>query len=494
MSPVTSQDGLSAPTPDHPWAAPAATGPLNAVVTLPGSKSLTARALLLAALADTPTTLAGVLHSRDTELMRAALTAFGARFTDLDGDDGARLHVTPAPLPLHVATGPDGVGRIDCGLAGTVMRFIPPLVLLADAPVILDGDDGARLRPLAPLMEALADLGVGVTWLGEPGFLPIRLAPPTAAGPARGDVNAPAGALSPTRVSLDASASSQFLSALLLTGSLLPGGLAVTPTGAVPSLPHVAMTVAALRERGVAVDEPSALLPEGRRTWRVHPGRPGGGQVGIESDLSNAGPFLAAALVAGGTVSVEHWPASTTQAGNAWRALLPRLGGTVTTEPDGVGTLRLTCRGTGRIDGITADLSAVGELAPTVTALAVLASAQGHPSRLSGIAHLRGHETDRLAALVAEARRLGASARERSDGIEIDALPDGARLTPAPMRAYADHRMATFAALVGLAVPGTTLDDVACTSKTLPGFPALWEAVLAQGPDGHRPAGHRRRR
>lgn len=472
--PVTSKDDLTALAPAAPWAAPAATGPLDAVITLPGSKSLTARALLLAALADAPTTLSGVLHSRDTAHMREALTILGAHVTEADGDP-SRLHVTPAPLPLPVDTGPDGAGHIDCGLAGTVMRFIPPLVLLADAPVVLDGDEGARLRPLGPLMEALAELGVGVSWLGEPGFLPVRLAPP--ADRTEGSADDP----SPTTVSLDASPSSQFLSALLLTGSLLPGGLAVTPSGPVPSLPHIAMTVACLGERGIAVDEPSPADGDGQRTWRVHPGRPRGGQVTIEPDLSNAGPFLAAALIAGGRVTVPAWPAATTQAGDAWRELLPRLGGVVTTEPDAVGTLRLTCRGTGRLNGIEADLSAVGELSPTVAALAVLASAQGHASRLTGIAHLRGHETDRLAALVTEARRLGAQARERADGIEIDALPDGAHLTPALLHAYADHRMATFAALIGLALPGTRIDDVACTAKTLPDFPALWEATLAQG-------------
>ncbi|WP_249435528.1 3-phosphoshikimate 1-carboxyvinyltransferase [Actinomyces sp. AC-20-1] len=457
-------------TPAAPWAAPAATGPLDAVVALPGSKSLTARALLLAALADAPTTLTGVLRSRDTDLMREALTTLGARFTELD-DEGTRLHVAPAPLPLHVATGPDGAGHVDCGLAGTVMRFVPPLVLLADAPLVLDGDEAARLRPLGPLLDALARLGAGVEHLGAPGRLPVRLSPPAA----------PAHSPSPTTsstVDLDSSASSQLLSALLLTGCLLPGGLAVTPTGPVPSLPHAAMTTAALRERGLAVTEPDPALPEGRRTWRVGPGRPSGGRVTIEPDLSNAGPFLAAALVAGGSVTVPGWPTATTQAGDAWRDLLPRLGGTLTTKPDGAGTVRLTCRGTGRLSGIDADLSAVGELAPTVTALAVLASAQGHASRLTGIAHLRGHETDRLAALVAEARRLGATAREIADGIEVDALPDGERLAPALLRAYADHRMATFAAVVGLAVPGTALDDVACTAKTLPSFPALWEAVL----------------
>ncbi len=442
----------------EPWRAPVAEGALEAVVELPGSKSLSARALLLAAIADAPTTLTGLLRSRDTELMLAALTGLGARFEDLD-ETGTRLRVTPAPLPLHVQTGPDGVGRIDVGLAGTVMRFVPALAALADAPVVFDGDEAARRRPMAPLLDALADLGAEVTHLGEPGFLPFRV------GPGGGAFLRAEGA----RVAVDGSASSQFVSALLLLGAILPGGLEVTPTGPVPSLTHVAMTVATLRERGIAVDEPAPGAGDGERTWRVHPGRPLGGQVAIEPDLSNAGPFLAAALVAGGRVSVPHWPAATTQAGDAWRELLPRLGGEVTLI-DGT----LTARGTGRLTGIHADLSDVGELAPTVAALATLAGAQGHTSALTGIAHLRGHETDRLAALATQIRLLGGDAEETTDGLIIRPAP----LHGAALRSYADHRMATFAAIIGLSVEGVSLDDVECTSKTLPGFTDLWAAML----------------
>ena len=445
----------------EPWRAPVATGGLDAVVELPGSKSLSARALLLAAVADAQTTLTGLLRSRDTELMLAALSVLGARFEDLN-ETGTRLRVTPAALPLHVQTGSDGIGRIDVGLAGTVMRFVPALAALADAPVVFDGDEAARRRPMAPLIDALAALGAEVTHLGEPGFLPVRIGP--------GD-----GALlkaQNARMAVDGSASSQFVSALLLLGALLPGGLELTPTGPVPSLTHVAMTVATLRERGIDVDEPAPGAGDGERTWRVHPGRPRGGQVAIEPDLSNAGPFLAAALVAGGRVSVPHWPAATTQAGDAWRELLPRLGGEVTLSGD-----LLTARGTGHLTGITADLSDVGELVPTVAALAALAGAQGHASTLTGIAHLRGHETDRLAALAAQIRLLGGEAEESNDGLIIRPAP----LHGAALRSYADHRMATFAAVVGLGVDGVTLDDVGCTSKTLPGFPALWAAMLGQG-------------
>ncbi len=468
-------------SPAGPWPAPAARGPLEATVALPGSKSLTARALLLAAVAEGPTTLAGVLRSRDTDLMEAALTALGARFEQLDGE-AARLRARPAPLPLRVEAGPDGVGHVDVGLAGTVMRFVPPLAALADAPVVFDGDEAARARPLGPLLEALAELGAEVACLGEPGRLPVRVGPGDGALMRPAD---PAHPGRPHRVSVDASGSSQFLSALLLAAPLLPGGLAVTAVGRVPSLPHVAMTVAALRERGVDVVEPDPGAPEGRRTWTVRPGRPAGGEVAIEPDLSNAGPFLAAALVAGGRVRVPRWPLATTQGGDAWRGLLARLGADVELRAgaDGAGALVVRAAGAGALRGIDADLSAVGELVPVLAALAVVASAHGRSSRLTGIAHLRGHETDRLAALFAEITRVGGLARQTRDGIEIDALPAGGRLRPALLRAYADHRMATFAAVVGLAVPGIRLDDVGCTSKTLPGFPDLWADLLGRPGD-----------
>ncbi|QQM66955.1 3-phosphoshikimate 1-carboxyvinyltransferase [Actinomyces weissii] len=470
------------------WEAPAATGPLDAVVELPGSKSLTARALVLAALADSPSTLRGALRSRDTDLMLDALHVLGVGSEVLD-ESGSSLRILPVTEPLPVTATAGGPPQVDCGLAGTVMRFVPPLAALAQRPVVFDGDEAARLRPLGPVLDALAALGAAVSELGAPGHLPVRV------GPGSGALLRPADPADPTaphRVSIDASQSSQFLSALLLVGALLPGGLEITPTGPVPSLPHIHMTVESLRERGIVVDEPSPQAPDGARSWRVHPGRPRGGEVQIEPDLSNAGPFLAAALVAGGSVTVPHWPARTTQAGDAWRELLPRLGGTVTTTVQPDGALRLTAHGTGRLTGIDADLSAVGELAPTVAALATLASAQGHPSRLRGITHLRGHETNRLAALVAEINRLGGRARETADGLEVAALPAGTRLRPACLHAYADHRLATFAAVTGLAVPGTRLDDVACTAKTLPGFPALWEKLLrstaAQVPGSRAPA------
>ena len=444
-----------------PWHAPLAASPVDATVEVPGSKSITARALFLAAVADSPSVIRGALDARDTRLFAAALEVMGARVED---EGTGVLRVTPMSLP------PRG-GRVECGLAGTVMRFLPPLAALSPEETFFDGDEQAYARPLGPLLDALVRMGATVTYHGERGRLPFTI---------RGPIRTPLGA----QAWVDSSSSSQFLSALLLVSPLVGDPLFVSAPGVVPSMPHVEMTLACLAGAGIDLE----VVDEGRAdlsTWHVFPSRPRGGDITVEPDLSNAGPFLAAALVAGGRVSVPHWPAATTQAGDAWRELLPRLGGEVTLT-DGL----LTARGTGRLTGIHADLSDVGELAPTVAALAALAGAQGHTSTLTGIAHLRGHETDRLAALATQIRLLGGDAEESDDGLIIRPAP----LHGAALRSYADHRMATFAAIIGLSVDGVSLDDVECTSKTLPGFTDLWAAMLAtagEGGSGLATASHR---
>lgn len=424
------------------WPAPLASTPLDATVLIPGSKSLTNRALPLAALAHEPTTIRGALRSRDADLMVAALRALGVGVEATDS--GTTLAISPAPLR--------GPAQIDCGLAGTVMRFVPPLAALADGPVRLDGDAGARLRPMAPVLAGLARLGVRVTADGdddggEPTHLPV-----TVHG---------VGIVAGGEIEIDASTSSQFVSGLLLAAPRFESGLTLHHVGEVlPSQPHIDMTIAMLRDRGVVVDDAAP------GKWRVEPGPIAGGEVVIEPDLSNAGPFLAAALVAGGTVRVPHWPDSTTQPG----ALLPdllALMGAQTELVDGV----LSVTGTGQVQPISVDLGLAGELAPTIAALAALAPGT---SRLTGIAHLRGHETNRLAALVTEVRRLGGHAEELADGVEIR----GGGLHGAVVETYHDHRMATFAAVVGLAVPGVEVVDVATTSKTLPDFVPMWTDML----------------
>lgn len=440
---------MSAPEPAPPrtdaWPAPLAGGPLDATVEVPGSKSLTNRALVLAALADGPGTLRGALRSRDADLMIGALRALGTGVAE--GEDPGTLHVTPGTLRGDV--------DVDTGLAGTVMRFLPPVAALADGPVRFDGDPEARVRPMRPVLAALHALDVRVT--GEGGELPSHL-PFTVHGTGR---------VAGGAVDVDASASSQFVSGLLLAAARFERGLTLRHIGTtLPSLPHIEMTVATLREVGVEVDDSRDGI------WQVAPGPVAARDVRVEPDLSNAAPFLAAALVAGGTVRVPGWPASTTQPGALVPELLARMGAEVHRDGDVVAVT-----GTGEIHGIDVDLRAAGELAPTFAALAALADS---PSRLRGIAHLRGHETDRLAALATEITRLGGRCEETRDGLVVTPRP----LSGAEFRTYADHRMATSGALLGLRVPGLRVEDVGTTAKTLPGFAGMWERMLGRTPGG----------
>lgn len=418
------------------WAAPTAHRPLDALVEVPGSKSLSNRYLVLAAIAEGPSRLRGVLDSRDTRLMAAALTALGARLEEA----GTDWLVSPGPVT--------GGADVDCGLAGTVMRFLPPVAALAAGQVRFDGDEQAYARPMGPVLDALRTLGVRVDEHGGRGRLPFTVH-------GRGTVLG-------GQVDVDASGSSQFVSGLLLAAARYDQGLTLRHIGpTLPSLPHIAMTVEVLRAAGVEVDDTRPGI------WRVAPGPIAGRDVRVEPDLSNAAPFLAAALVAGGTVRVPGWPAFTTQPGALLPALLERIGGSVALEGD-----VLSVTGTGAVHGIDADLRAASELAPTIAALAALADS---PTRLRGIGHMRGHETDRLAALATEITARGGRVEQTGDGLVITPRP----LSGGPWRTYADHRMATAGALVGLAVPGIEVDDVATTAKTMPGFAGMWARMLA---------------
>ncbi|NDU75147.1 3-phosphoshikimate 1-carboxyvinyltransferase [Actinomadura sp. DSM 109109] len=416
------------------WSAPVAHAPVDATVPLPGSKSMTNRALILAALAEAPTCITRPLHSRDTELMADALRALGTGI----GEDYTDWQVLPGRLK--------GPARVDVGLAGTVMRFLPPVAALASGEVAVDGDPRARERPMGPIIAALRTLGADIDDGGRDA-LPFTV---------RGS-----GAVAGGRVTIDASASSQLVSGLLLAAPRFGKGVEVRHEGPpVPSAPHLAMTVQMLRAAGAEV--------EARRdVWRVAPGPLSGGEVVIEPDLSNAAQFLGAALVTGGRVTVPDWPAETTQPGDALRGLLAAMGAEVTRGPDG-----LTVRGGDGFGGLDADLHEVGELTPVLAALAALA---GSPSRLTGIAHLRGHETDRLAALVAEINGLGGDVRELPDGLEIRPRP----LRGGVFRTYDDHRMVMAAALLGLAVPGIEVENPGTVGKTLPDFTRQWASMLA---------------
>jgi 3-phosphoshikimate 1-carboxyvinyltransferase len=443
------------------WLSPHEIGPVTASVTLPGSKSLTNRYLVLAALASDTSRLRRPLRSRDTLLMAAALRSLGASVTDLPGNDsvdsadsgdsddavGGDWLIVPASL--------SGATSVDCGLAGTVMRFLPPVAALANGRVAFDGDPHARRRPMAQVIDSLRTLGARISDDGR-GTLPFTV---------EGSGRMPGGS-----VTIDASASSQFISALLLSGPRFEQGVTIHHVGTpVPSEPHIAMTVEVLRDCGVVVDDSEA------NTWRVEPSPIRSFDVEIEPDLSNAAAFLAAAVVTGGTVRVPGWPQHTTQAGDAIRDIFDAMGADVLLERSG-----LTVTGNRQISGLDVDLHGAGELTPVVVAVAALADS---PTRIRGIAHLRGHETDRLTALSTEINSLGGSVEQTDDGL---------RITPRPLRGrlfhtYDDHRMAMAAAVLGLRVSGVVIENVETTAKTLPEFTARWNRMLVG--DGDRGLG-----
>ena len=455
---------VNAQSPQPPlWAAPTPSPPIDAAISVPGSKSMTNRALVLSALATGPSTIRGALRSRDTELMMTALRAMGVDIqeTPMMEDNNPspgqpqttmNLHITP-PSQLHGAT-------VDCGLAGTVMRFLPPLAALADGPVRFDGDPHARTRPLQTLVTALRTLGVTV----EGDSLPLTVTPtytsPVPETPPGGNVH------------IDASSSSQFVSGLLLSAARFTNGITVTHTGPpIPSQPHIAMTIAMLHDAGVDVTMPTP------HTWQVQPGPIQPHEWIIEPDLSNATPFMAAAAVTGGRIVIRHWPTITTQPGDRFRTILEHMGAHCTRTSTPHHDLIVTGPPTRRhhphgLTGITIDLHDIGELTPTIAAVAALADT---PSHLTGIAHLRGHETDRLHALASNLNALG------GDVIDTD---DGLIITPAPLHGgtwptYGDHRMATAGAIIGAAIPGLKIENIDTTSKTFPHFDQAWMQTVA---------------
>lgn len=409
--------------------------PVSSSVTIPGSKSVTNRALILAAQADSPSTLRRPLISRDSELMSAGLKALGVAITG--NDDSWTL--TPSPLR--------GPATIDVGNAGTVMRFLPPLAALAQGDIAFDGDPRSYERPLGPVIKALEELGIEIEHEGRYS-LPMVIK-------AKGSI--PGGELT-----IDASASSQFLSALLLVAPSMKNGITARHRGAsLPSMPHIDMTVQMLRDFGAVVH-----VDKEAESWRVEPGKLRGQDLVIEPDLSNASPFLSIAMVCGGTITIADWPKSTTQPGDQLREIFSRMGAHVEFTSAG-----LTLTGGDSIHGIDIDLHDVGELTPSIAALAALADS---PSHLRGIGHLRLHETDRLAALTREINSLGGNVVEEETALHI---------TPAPLHGgtfhtYEDHRLATAGAVIGLVVPDVLVENVATTRKTLTDFPGLWNSLV----------------
>jgi 3-phosphoshikimate 1-carboxyvinyltransferase len=444
------------------WAAPTAAGPVSARIRLPASKSITNRALVLAALSDQPARIANPLRARDTLLAAAALRAMGTEVAD-DADRsaaGSTAVSIPGSVPAwRVIAGQPPAGSqvsVDVGNAGTVMRFLPAVAALTSAAVRFDGDERVRQRPVGPILAALRELGASIDDGGR------GTAPFTVLG--RGRIRGGA-------VTLDASGSSQLISGLLLAAPRFDQGIEIRHEGPpVPSAPHIAMTVRMLQAAGADATSTRSGgdgRPDG---WRVRPGRLDLGSVTVEPDLSNAGPFLAAALVTGGTIDLPGWPRDSLQAAGPILDVLTRMGARCEVGPDG-----LTISGTGTVHGIAADLRDVAELAPVLTAVAALAEG---PSVFTGLAHTRRHETDRLAALAKEINALGGDVTELPDGLRVRPRPLRAHAADGPFGSYDDHRMVMAAAVLGLAVPGVRVANAQTVAKTFPEFTDVWTGML----------------
>ena len=412
--------------------------PINAKISIPGSKSATNRALILAAIAKTPSRLRKPLSSRDADLMVKGLQSLGCKIDEIKTEQGFDYQITPQKL--------SGPTQIDVGNAGTVMRFLPPIASLATGLVHFDGDARSHERPLEPVIKALEQLGASIEH-GNKYRLPLTI---NGSGEIKGGV-----------VEVDASASSQFISALMLLGPATNNGLTIRNIGkSLPSMPHIQMTIQMLRQFGATVEV-------GENSWTVISSDLLGQDLTIEPDLSNAAPFMAAAMICGGSVEILDWPKSTSQPGDQLRDIFAKMGARIEQSNGG-----LKISGSGKINGIDIDLHDVGELTPSIAAVAALASS---PSTLRGIAHLRLHETDRLAALANEINNLGGDVTEGPGELLIKP----AKLVASQIfKSYEDHRMATAGAIIGLAVKDLNVENIETTKKTLPDFPGMWQEML----------------
>jgi 3-phosphoshikimate 1-carboxyvinyltransferase len=426
------------------WSAPFRGGltsvgePINAKISIPGSKSATNRALILAAIAKTPSRLRKPLSSRDADLMVKGLQSLGCKIDEIKTEQGFDYQITPQKL--------SGPTQIDVGNAGTVMRFLPPIASLATGLIHFDGDARSHERPIEPVIKALEQLGASIEH-GNKYRLPLTI---NGSGQIKGG-----------EVEVDASASSQFISALMLLGPATMNGLTIKNTGkTLPSMPHIEMTIQMLRQFGATVEV-------GQNSWTVKAGDLLGQDLTIEPDLSNAAPFMAAVMICGGSVEILDWPKSTSQPGDQLRDIFAKMGAKIEQNNEG-----LKISGSGKINGIDIDLHDVGELTPSIAAVAALASS---PSTLRGIAHLRLHETDRLAALANEINNLGGDVTEGPGELLIKP----AKLVASQIfKSYEDHRMATAGDIIGLAVKDINVENIETTKKTLPDFPGMWQEML----------------
>jgi 3-phosphoshikimate 1-carboxyvinyltransferase len=404
---------------------------LDAVVRPPGSKSITNRALLCAALAPGESTLTGALFADDTRAMTDAVVMLGATVT---ADADSRT------LAVRGGGAPAAGAVIDARQSGTTSRFVLPAAALFGTRTIVDGASQLRARPFGPVLDALRQLGATVEGLGEPDMLPVAVSGPMRGGPVR----------------VSGHISSQFLSGLLMAGPLTRDGIEVSLTSALVSVPYVEMTKAVMAAFGATVDGLS-----------VRPGGYRARDYDIEPDASTASYFLGAAAVAGGRVTVNGLGTGSLQGDVRFADVLERMGASVSRTANS-----LTVSSSGALHGIDVDMADISDTAQTLAAVAVFADS---PTRVRGIGFIRRKETDRLAAVVTELRRAGIDATEDEDGFTI--TPGSPR--PTAFQTYDDHRMAMSLSLIGLRVPGTEILDPGCVAKTYPGFFTDLDALAA---------------
>ena len=404
--------------------------PPDATVSLPGSKSITNRALICAALAPGETTLTGALFADDTEAMVEAVKSLGAEVICTPEKAAMRIRGTAGTVET-----PEGT-VVDARMSGTTGRFIAPVLALSERPVTLDGHPQLRARPFGDLADSLRRLGVRVEFPPGGDGLPMSIC-----GPIRS-----------RDTSVAADRSSQFLSGLMLAAPLVPGGLRIHVAGAVVSRSYVEMTAAVMRAFGAAVevgDQEVRIEGKGYRPL---------GRFEVEPDASSASYFMAAAAVTGGTVRVEGLGSGSVQGDTRFAALLADMGAEV--DQDEAGTWV-----TGRpLRGVDVDLSDMSDTAPTLGVVAAVAST---PTTVRGIGFVRGKESDRIAAVVSELRRCGVEAQELADGFAVVPRPGPAG---ARVHTYDDHRIAMAFSVLGLVVPGMQIENPGCVAKTFPGF------------------------
>jgi 3-phosphoshikimate 1-carboxyvinyltransferase len=413
-------------------------GPIDARVRPPGSKSYTNRALPLAALAVGTSTIEGALVSDDTAWMIAALGQLGVSIVHED----QRFLVTGVGPRWQSSSSPLWVGN-----AGTCARFLAPLVALGDHELVIDGDAAMRQRPMADLITALNDLGGDVRAMERLGAVPMRIRGRGVRG---------------GRVIVRGNVSSQHISGLLLSAPYFEDGLTLEVDGHVVSRPYVDITMAVMKSFGVDVRNDG-------NTFVVAPGGYRPTTFAVEPDASAASYLFAAAAITGGRMVVEGLGSDSLQGDLQFVRILERMGCVVTMT-----ATTTTVVGTSSLRGVDVDMSQMSDVAQTLAVVAVFATEK---TTVRGIGFIRGKETDRIAAVVVELRRVGIVADEHDDGFTIHpGMPQ-----PATVNTYHDHRMAMSFALLGLRAPGIVINDPACVAKT---FPSYWD-VLASLPRGY---------